>query len=149
MRLTAKERYGVRAMAALAAAYGQGPVALAEVADAQRIPFRYLEHIARLLRQAGLVRSWRGIAGGYELTRRPDEITVADILRALEGDVLPIECGLPETCSYSDSMESCITKPLWESLQRQVEACLTGVTLAAVAGSLGGEEVRVSDESER
>lgn len=136
MKLTAKERYGVRAMASLAATYGVGPVALTEVASSQRIPARYLEHIAQALKKAGLIKSRRGVAGGYELARAPESISVADILRALEGSVLVTECGVKPICSYSDAVDACVSRPLWEALQRQVETSLNNVTLAAVAKSL-------------
>jgi len=141
MRLTAKERYGVRAMALLAAAYGVGPIALTEVASSQRIPARYLEHIAKALKKAGLIKATRGVAGGYELARAPDSISVADIVRALEGSVLATECGIKPICSYSDSVEDCVSRPLWEALQQQVEASLDSVTLATVAKSLGADAV--------
>jgi len=137
MRLTARERYGVRAMAALAAAHGVGRMSLADVAASQRIPFRYLEHVARSLRQAGLIRSWRGAAGGYELARDPEQITVADILRALEGEVLATDCGVPPACSYSEAPDRCITKQLWATLQEQVAASMERVTLASVARRIG------------
>lgn len=133
MRLTARERYAVRAMASLAASYGEGPRSLAEVAGEQGIPFRYLEHIAQDLKRAGLVRSHRGASGGYELARPPDTITVADVLRALEGDVLPMECGEAPNCYYHDRLEACVARPLWRDLQQQIEDSLSRVTLAAVA----------------
>lgn len=136
MKLTARERYGVRAMVALAAARGVGPMSLSDVAISQRIPFRYLEHVAKLLRQAGLIKSWRGASGGYELARDPEDITVADILRAVEGNVLSTECGDPHACSYLDALNLCVTKPLWDALQRQIEASLSQITLASVASTL-------------
>ena len=136
MRLTSKERYAVRAMAWLAAAYGVGPVALAEVAESQRIPFRYLERIAADLRRAGLVLAHRGASGGYELARAPAEITVADVLSALEGSVLPLDCGGNPNCSFSDAADACVVRPLWQTLQRQLQASLSQVTLATMALSL-------------
>ncbi|MHB0878498.1 MAG: RrF2 family transcriptional regulator [Anaerolineae bacterium] len=136
VRLTARERYGVRAMVALAAAHGVGPMSLADVAVSQRIPFRYLEHVAKSLKQAGLIKSWRGATGGYELARAPEDITVADILRAVEGSVLATECGDPHACSYLDALNLCVTKPLWDTLQRQIEVSLTQITLASVASTL-------------
>ena len=129
-------------MVALAAAYGVGPVSLADVAVSQRIPFRYLEHVAKSLKSAGLILSWRGAMGGYELARAPESITVADILRAVEGNVLATECGDPHACSYLDALNLCVTKPLWDALRRQIEVSLTEVTLASVASSWSGQERR-------
>jgi Rrf2 family protein len=136
VRLTARERYGVRAMVALAVGQGVGPMSLADVAVNQRIPFGYLEHVAKSLKQAGLIRSWRGASGGYELARAPEDITVADILRAVEGDVLATECGDPHACSYLDALNLCVTKPLWDALQQQIEVSLSQVTLASLASTM-------------
>ncbi|MGI6210031.1 MAG: RrF2 family transcriptional regulator [Anaerolineae bacterium] len=141
MKLTARERYAVRAMASLAASYGAGPRSLADVAGEQGIPFRYLEHIAQDLKRAGLVQSHRGATGGYELARPPEGITVADVLRALEGDVLPMECGTASSCFYHDRLEECVTRPLWLDLQQQIEGSLSRVTLATVASRLSPETV--------
>ena len=136
MRLTARERYAVRAMAALAAEYGRGPMALPEVADSQGIPFRYLEHIAQDLRRSGLIRSRRGAAGGYELAAPPDAISVADLFRALDGDILPVGCGEAPGCSFSNRLEACAARPLWQGLRQHLERSLAGVTLAELAQNL-------------
>jgi len=140
MRLTARERYAVRAMASLATAYGAGPVPLAQVADSQKIPLRYLEHIAQDLRRSGLVCSRRGAAGGYQLATPPEHITVADIFHALEGEMLPMACGDPSGCSFSDCVEVCAAKPLWDSLRHHLERSLTRVTLAELAKRLGSQD---------
>lgn len=132
----------MRAMVAFAAAYGIGPVSLADVAASQRMPFRYLEHVAKSLKEAGLIISRRGAAGGYELARSPELITVADILRAVEGGVLAMECGSAATCSYVDAVDQCATKPLWDSLQQQVERSLAQVTLANVVSRWSPQERR-------
>ncbi|NPV09496.1 MAG: RrF2 family transcriptional regulator [Anaerolineae bacterium] len=141
MKLTARERYAVRAMAILAGSYGSGPRSLAEVANEQGIPFRYLEHIAQDLKRAGLVRSHRGASGGYELAHPPESITVADVLRALEGDVLPMECGTAPNCFYHDRVEACVTRPLWRDIRQQIQESLSQVTLASVAGRLRLETI--------
>lgn len=143
MKLTARERYAVRAMAVLAASYGEGPRPLPEVAAGEGIPFGYLEHIAQRLRRSGLVRSRRGAAGGYELARAPEDITVADVLRAIGEGVIPTDCGTPGGCHYHDRLDQCLTRPIWQDIQSKVEQSLSGVTLASVAGrarSTAGEE---------
>ena len=132
MKLSARERYAVRAMATLAAGYGTGPRPLSEVAAEQGIPFGYLEHVAQELKRAGLLLSHRGAFGGYELARPPESITVADVLRAVSGAVLPTECGVPGNCCFHDRQEECLTRPLWKSMQEQIEETLSRVTLAAV-----------------
>ncbi len=125
-------------MVELASSYGHGPVSLNAVAAAQRIPLGYLEHIAQDLKRAGLLTSQRGTAGGYQLTAAPESISVADILRGLEGAVLPIDCGDEESCAFHDQLAGCATRPLWQQLQRQVEESLAKVTLASVAKQVTG-----------
>ena len=121
-------------MAVLATSYGDGPRPLPQVAADEGIPFGYLEHIAQGLRRSGLVHARRGAAGGYELARAPEEITVADVLRAVGGEVLPTECGIPEGCFYHDRLEQCVTRPIWQDIQRKIEESLSAVTLASVVG---------------
>ncbi len=130
-------------MAVLAAGYGNGPRPLPEVAAGEGMPFGYLEHIAQRLRRSGLVRSRRGAAGGYELTRPPEDITVADVLRAVGDGVIATDCGSPGGCHYHDRLDECVTRPIWMDIQSRLEASLSGVTLASVAGRVrsqsGGE----------
>jgi len=137
VRLTARERYAVRAMAVLAAGYGNGPRPLPSVAADEGIPFGYLEHIAQRLRRSGLVRSTRGAFGGYELARSPEDITVADVLRAIGEGVIPADCGAAGNCYYHDRLDECVTRPIWQDIQSQVEESLSRVTLATVAKRVG------------
>ena len=130
MKVTAKEQYGLRAMAELAGRYGQGPVPLSEVSKAQGISLDYLEQIIPALREAGLVSSTRGARGGYELERTPDEITVGDILRALDGDILPVRCvsdDCREPCSRTDE---CGARTVWQAVHEQVSRTLDSMRLA-------------------
>ncbi len=126
-------------MAVLAASYGSGPRSLPEVAAGEGIPFGYLEHIAQRLRRSGLIRSRRGAAGGYELARAPESITVADVLRAIGEGVIPTDCGTPGGCHYHDRLDECVTRPIWQDIQSKVEQSLSGVTLASVAGGMRTE----------
>ena len=92
MMFSTKAEYGVRVMAHLAKRDGEPPISLGTIADAEGLPLAYLEHLVQRLRKAGLVESHRGAHGGYTLARAADEITMADVVRALEGDIAPIEC---------------------------------------------------------
>jgi len=130
MRFSTREQYGLRAMAELARYYGQGPVALADVAAAQGLPLPYLEQIVAPLRRAGLVRSTRGARGGYELARGPESITTGDVIRALEGSIVPIRCvndSLVTPCAREDS---CATRSVWEEVRDRLIETLDGITLA-------------------
>ncbi len=93
MKLSTKGRYGLRAFVDIAIYSEKEPVSLAEVAKRQDISISYLEQLMTKLKKANLVESVRGASGGYVLTRKPEEISVGDVLRALEGDLSPVECA--------------------------------------------------------
>src|SRR5271155_5059392 len=92
MMFSTKAEYGVRVMVELARRAGENPVPLAEIAAHDGLPLAYLEHLVARLRKAGLVDSRRGSRGGYLLARPPAEITMAEVVEALEGSIAPIEC---------------------------------------------------------
>ncbi len=132
MKLSAREQYGLRAMVELARWYGHGPVSLSDVAEAQGISFPYLEQIMPLLRDAGLIESTRGAYGGYALSCGPREITVGDIIRALEdGQIIPLKC-IPgtepsESCARQ---ESCMARDVWRKMHNGIVEVLDSTTLA-------------------
>jgi Rrf2 family protein len=131
MRLSAKADYALRAAAELAGAAGEGPVKGERVAAAQEIPPKFLENILIALRHAGLVRSQRGAEGGYWLARPPEEITLADVIRAVEGPLASVRGERPEALSYRGSAE-----PLglvWVAVRANLRAVLEAVTLADLA----------------
>jgi Rrf2 family protein len=130
MRLSAKADYALRAAAELAAA-GEGPVKGERIAVAQEIPPKFLENILIALRHAGLVRSQRGAEGGYWLARPPAEITLAEVIRAVEGPLASVRGERPETLTYRGS-----AKPLelvWIAVRANLRAVLEAVTLADLA----------------
>ena len=92
MMFSTKAEYGVRVMVELARRAGDEPIPLAEIAERDGLPLAYLEHLVARLRKAGLVDSRRGSRGGYLLARSPTEITMAEVVEALEGSIAPIEC---------------------------------------------------------
>lgn len=109
MRFTTKSTYGIRAMMYLGERYGTGVVMTREIAEGTGLPGNYLESIMSSLRRAGLVNATRGARGGYEATRSPEEITVADVIAATEGSTELIDCGDggscrrdPATCAILD-----------------------------------------------
>ena len=129
MKISAKEQHGLRAMAELAARYGQGPVPLGEVADAQGISRDYLEQIVPALREAGLLQSTRGAHGGYQLTRDPARITVGQVLLALEGEIFPLRC-VSENAAECDRSAMCAARTVWTKVHARVSETLNGMTLA-------------------
>jgi Rrf2 family protein len=129
MRTTAKADYAVRAAIELAAA---GDLLTADqIAQAQEIPVNFLENILRDLRRAGIVESRRGQAGGYTLARAGDEISVADVIRAVEGPLANVRGQAPESLDYPGSAER--LRDVWVALRANVRAVLEQVSLAAVA----------------
>src|SRR5205807_5142035 len=122
MMFSTRAEYGVRVMVELArrSADGEhGCVSLSEIADGDGLPLAYLEHLVARLRKAGLVESRRGARGGYLLARAADEITMAEVVEALEGSIAPIECitadpdGSIVCARESDPNHRCPTKLLW------------------------------------
>lgn len=138
MRVTAKVDYGVRALAELAAA-GEGPVKGERIAQAQGIPLRFLENILADLRHAGIVASQRGAEGGYRLARPAGEITIAQVIRALEGPLANVRGQRPEQVVYEGAAEP--LREVWVALRASVRAVLDHVTLADLAAGRLPEQV--------
>jgi len=138
MMFSTKTEYGVRVMVELARRSGEEPVPLAEIASTGDLPLAYLEHLVARLRKAGLVDSRRGSRGGYLLARSPTEITMAEVVEALEGAIAPIECisEAPDgsiVCSReSDPSHVCPTKLLWTRVRFAIVRTLQETTLADV-----------------
>jgi Rrf2 family cysteine metabolism transcriptional repressor len=136
MMFSTKAEYGVRVMVDLARRGGEEPVALAEIAEAEGLPLAYLEHLVARLRRAGLVESRRGAHGGYLLAREPAQITMAEVVEALEGRIAPIECissspdGTIRCARESDPAHICTTKVLWTRVRAAIVQTLQETTLA-------------------
>jgi Rrf2 family protein len=132
MRISAKADYAVRAAAELAAASSAGrPVKGEQLASAQGIPQKFLENILGDLRSAGLVVSRRGAEGGYSLTRPPVEISVAEVLRAVEGPLAAVQGTRPEGLHYGGAAAR--LPEVWVALRANLRAVLERVTLADLA----------------
>jgi Rrf2 family protein len=130
VRLSAKADYAVRAALELAGADG-GPLKGERIAEAQDIPLKFLENIMLELRHADLVRSQRGPEGGYRLARAAGEITVGEVIRAVDGPLASVRGQAPEEVSYADAAESLQT--VWIALRAAVRSVVDTVTLADVA----------------
>ncbi|HVN60355.1 MAG TPA: Rrf2 family transcriptional regulator [Gaiellaceae bacterium] len=128
MRVSAKVDYAVRAAIELAVAAGEGPVKGERIATAQSIPPKFLENILLDLRHAGLVASQRGTEGGYWLARPPEEITVADVIRAVEGPIASVRGMRPDELEYTGSAEP--LRDVWLDLRTALRGVLEHVTLA-------------------
>ena len=130
MKLSTKGRYGLRALIDLAVYSGDETVSIASIASRQNISESYLEQLIAKLRKAGLVTSVRGAGGGYKLAKPAEEISVGDILRALEGSLDPVECpGLKEE-SACDRSDFCVTKYVWQKINDSINQTVDGISLS-------------------
>ena len=127
MRLTTKGRFAVTAMLDLALHGDEGPVSLAGISERQKISLSYLEQLFGKLRRGLLVESVRGPGGGYNLAREAAQLSVADIVRAVEEPIDSTQCGGRENCHDN---QRCMTHDLWEELNTTVYGFLEGVSLA-------------------
>jgi Rrf2 family protein len=130
MRVSAKVDYALRAALELAAA-GDGPTKGERIAQAQDIPLKFLENILLELRHHGLVQSQRGAEGGYWLARPPEEIKLADVIRAVEGPLANVRGARPETVEYAGAAAR--LQDVWVALRANMRAVLEELTLAEVA----------------
>jgi Rrf2 family protein len=130
MKLSTKSTYGLRAMLNVAVNDGDEAVSSADIAKREGISIAYLEQLLNKLRRNGLVESIRGPKGGYVLSRSASEITVADIVRTLEGSIYPVDCATRGTDGDSCRRgKSCVPKLVWHKLAKAINDCLESVTL--------------------
>jgi Rrf2 family iron-sulfur cluster assembly transcriptional regulator len=127
MRLTTKGRFAVTAMIDLAMRNGEGPVTLANISDRQKISLSYLEQLFGKLRRQGLVSSVRGPGGGYNLARPAQEVSVADIIVAVDEPIDATQCGGKENCKDE---QKCITHDQWTDLNKHIFDYLGAVKLS-------------------
>lgn len=130
MRLSTKSRYGLRAMFDIAYNCGSGSTQIQDISRRQHISQRYLEQIFQSLKKAGIITSKRGPQGGYMLARKLDEITLAEIVKASEGDLKLVECsrksGKKVCCEFDGE---CVTQTVWQGAEELLTGYLAGMTL--------------------
>ena len=129
MKLSTKGKYGLRAFIDLAIYEQTEPVSLTSIATRQELSMNYLEQLMAKLKKAGLVESIRGANGGYRLARPAEEISVGDVLRALEGDLVPVECPAIDQknemqCSGSSS---CVSKIVWKKINDSINETVDSI----------------------
>jgi len=133
MKITSSIEYATRLMTTLARAHGQAPLAAERLAASDNVPADYVSQLLSKLRRAGLVVSHRGSAGGYSLSRPPAEITLGQVVRAVDGDVFEDVCerydGGEKDCRHQGG---CTISPVWQRLGTLVTSYFEGVTLAHI-----------------
>ena len=140
MKLSSKDRYGLKAMCYMAERYGDGVISLSVMSSDLGLSDKYLEQLLSSLRKAGLVYANRGASGGYFLAKDPDNISVGDVLRVLEDGLVIIDCLSGECdnkckCSTDSSGEcddkcNCSTYEVWNKLYIAINECLDGMSLS-------------------
>ncbi|POX53790.1 transcriptional regulator [Streptomyces sp. Ru71] len=141
MRISARADYAVRAVLELAVRQeGDDPLKAETIAAAQAIPHKFLEGILGDLRRAGIVDSRRGGGGGYRLAREASAVTVADVIRAVDGPIVSVRGERPTGLTYTGSAQPLL--PLWIALRANVRQILEGVTVADIAADALPEQVR-------
>ncbi|MDF1616254.1 RrF2 family transcriptional regulator [Petrocella sp. FN5] len=129
MKLSTKGRYGLRAMIDLAIHSKENQVSIKSISERQEISENYLERIIALLKKAGYVKSTRGAQGGYMLTKKPDQISVGNILRALEGDLNPVDCSLINDEKVCSESGLCVTKFVWKRISDSINDVVDNISL--------------------
>ena len=129
MRLSTKGRYGVKAMFDLALHSSGEPVPLKLIAERQGLSEAYLEQLMAGLRRAGLVNSVRGAQGGYMIAHSPDNITIGEIIRSLEGSMAPVDCVTEGEVSECEKAEYCVTRIVWRKIRDSINQVVDSITL--------------------
>ena len=146
MRVSAKADYAVRAVAELAAS-PDGPVKGERLADSQDIPLQFLEHILLDLKHSGIVRARRGAKGGYWLAKPADEVSIADVIRAVEGPIANVQSAPPESISYKGSARE--LQNVWNAVRASLRDVLESTSLAdLVSGDLPANVRDLADDKD-
>ncbi len=129
MKISAKVDYACRALLELALKHGSGtPVHVRDIAEKQKIPSKYLVQILVMLKGAGFVRSKRGVEGGYLLSRSPSQITLGEVVRLVDGPLLPAKCSTEDDSSTCELIPTCAIHPVWEDVRHAISDIVDNIT---------------------
>jgi Rrf2 family protein len=131
IKFSTRGEYGIRMMVEIARHHGRGPVSLTQVAHDEDLPLPYLEQLVGRLRRASLLVSHHGAHGGYELARSPREVSIGDVLRALEGPIAPMICASEAVPDVECARQStCTVSTVWERVREAVAGAVDSISLA-------------------
>ena len=130
MKISTKGKYGLRAMVDLALFAHENYISLRSIAQRQNISENYLEQLISSLKKASLVNSIRGSQGGYKLSRNPEDISVGQILRALEGSLAPVGCVVEEDPRECEKSDFCVTRVIWEKMRDSINNVVDSISLS-------------------
>ena len=128
MLVSQKCQYALRAVFELSKRHGQGPIKIADIAEVQAIPPRFLEVILSQIKQGGFVASQRGSEGGYWLVRVPEQLTVGEVMRFVQGPIGPVECVAGNSDEKCPLYGNCAFLPMWEKVERAIAGVYDGTT---------------------
>lgn len=140
MKFSTKSRYGLRAMIELALHYTEDPISVKTIAEKQGISEAYLERLMSTLARRRLAKSIRGAQGGYLLSRDPAKVKVGEVIRALEGDIVPVDCVNKEDPAECDRFEICVSRIVWGRVQEAVNDTLDSITLQDLVDELSEKD---------
>jgi Rrf2 family cysteine metabolism transcriptional repressor len=132
MKLSRKGEYALRAMIVLGLEYGGGPIQIQEIASRERIPKKFLEQILLELKRAGLLESTRGVGGGYRLIKPPEDVTVAKIVRIIDGPLAPLSCVSKLAHVKCPEQRGCGLYQVMKEVRDAIADVLEGVTIADI-----------------
>ncbi len=136
MKFSTKARYGLRAMVELALNYNEGPLSVKVISERQELSEAYLEQLMSLLARRGLAKSVRGVQGGYHLAKDPDKIKVGDVIRALEGPIVPVDCVNEQDPLNCKRADICVSRIVWERVRDVLNEALDSLTLQDLCNEL-------------
>lgn len=139
MKVSTRGDYASRALLSLALHHGDGPTSVRDIAERTGLPQPYLEQILLALKGAGLVRSKRGVGGGYVLAREPEEIDLAQIVSAVDGPIQAGDFGEPHADGACDHEGQCVLLEIWDQAGARMREYLGSYTLAGVASAARGD----------
>jgi Rrf2 family protein len=142
MKLSTKGRYGVKAVVELAINYGGEPLSIKKISESESISENYLEQLFSSLRKADLIKSIRGAQGGYVLNKAPKDITIAELMNALEGPIEIADCVEDGSC---DNTDCCATRLLWSKIKKSIDDVLESITLQDIVD----DNLRIKQEKEK
>jgi Rrf2 family protein len=136
MKLSTKGRYGLRAAVDLALFSKNDPISISTIASREGLSESYLEQLFAKLKKAGLIMSIRGTNGGYQLAKPAADISVGDVLRALEGDMVVVDC--PDSENQCAKFDSCVTKYVWKRINKSINDTMDSMTLEEIVANSHG-----------
>lgn len=131
MKISTKGRYALRMLLDLSRNQGEGYIALKDIAARQGISQKYLEQIVMLMGKSGILHASRGYQGGYRLAKKPEDVTVSEVLKLTEGSLAPVTC-LQSDRNECERCGECETLPIWAGLEKVIYEYLDGITLADI-----------------